>query len=188
MTAPSSTTAQYPVTLPGPRLSLRDFTTEDLDATLALVGDDRVTHHLSFDSKDRAGAEKYLADAIARARLDVRPDYYLAVTETNGGALVGFARLGLVGVKAADLGYAIRADRWGRGYATEASQMIIDFGFRDLGLHRIAAACGPENLASHRVITHLGMTLEGRIRHHVFTNGLWRDSLSYALLEHEWPS
>jgi ribosomal-protein-alanine N-acetyltransferase len=187
LTATSSATTRYPVTIRGHRLTLRDFTPDDLDATLALVGDDRVTNDLSFDSKDRAGAEKYLTDAITRAQLPARPDYYLAVTETDGGALVGFARLGLVGVKAADLGYAIRYDRWGRGYATEAAQMIMRFGFEALGLHRIQAACGPDNVASQRVLAHLGMTQEGRIRDHVFTNGAWRDSLTYGLLDHEMP-
>ena len=134
-------------------------------------------------------AERYLADAIARAQLDARPDYYVGIVENEPpGELVGFVRLGLGGHQAADLGYAIRYDRWGRGYATEASRAMLDFGFRVLGLHRISAACGPENRASQRVVEHLGMQPEGRIRDHVFTNGAWRDSLTYSLLEHEWLS
>jgi RimJ/RimL family protein N-acetyltransferase len=176
----------YPVLVEGRRLSLRDFDAGDLDGTLAIVGDDRVTWHLSFDTKDRAAAEAYLAAAIARAQQQSRPDYYLAVVEIDGGDLVGFVRLGLVGVKAADLGFAIRADRWGRGYAAEASRMMLRFGFDVLGLHRISAACGPDNAASQRLIRTLGMQPEGRIRDHVFTNGAWRDSLTYSLLEHEW--
>ncbi len=177
---------EFPVTIAGPRLTLREFTTDDLEATLPLVSDDRVTSHLSFDSKDREAATRYLAAAIERAHQSPRPDFYLAVTENDGGALVGFVRLGLTGVNAADLGYAIRHDRWGRGYATEASRQIMRWGFTACGLHRIQAACGPDNLASQRVIAHIGMTHEGRIRDHVFTNGAWRDSLTYSVLEHEW--
>ena len=92
----------------------------------------------------------------------------------------------LTGVKAAKLGYTIRADRWGKGYATDATQRMIRFGFQELGLHRISAAIGPDNAASIAVARKLGMQYEGRIRDHVFTNGAWRDSDLYAVLEFQW--
>jgi RimJ/RimL family protein N-acetyltransferase len=176
----------YPVEIHGPRLTLRDFTPGDLGGVLAVVGDERVTHHLSFDTKDEAQALRYLDAAVARARSQPRPDYFLAIIENASAALVGFVRLGLTGVRAADLGYGLRHESWGRGYATEAAAQLIGFGFLRLGLHRISAAVGPENIASQRVIERLGMQYEGRIRDHVFTNGAWRDSLTYSILEDEW--
>ena len=100
----------------------------------------------------------------------------------------GFARLGLCGVEAAKLGYAIRYDMWGRGLATDAAQAMIDFGFARLDLHRISAAIGPDNHASLRVAQKLGMSHEGRIRDHVFTNGAWRDSELFSILQHEWKA
>ena len=123
--------------------------------------------------------------AAQRAQSTPRTEYYLAVTAPND-ELVGFARLGVTGVKAAKLGYAIRADRWGKGYATDAARSMITFGFEDLRLHRISAAIGPDNEASIAVVQKLGMKYEGRIRDHVFTNGAWRDSVLYAVLDHEW--
>jgi [ribosomal protein S5]-alanine N-acetyltransferase len=102
--------------------------------------------------------------------------------------MIGFARLGLDRPGTAELGYAIRHDAWGHGYATEASTIILDFGFTTLGLHRVQAACGPDNLASQRVLARLGFRPEGRMRDHVFTNGAWRDSLLYSILADEWSS
>jgi len=64
---------------------------------------------------------------------------------------------------------------------------MIRFGFDQLGLHRISAAIGPGNAASIAVVSKLGMRYEGRIRHHVHTNGAWRDSLLYSVLEDELP-
>lgn len=75
----------------------------------------------------------------------------------------------------------------GHGYATDAARTLTDFGFRELGLHRISAAIGPDNGGSIVVAERLGMKYEGRIRDHVFTNGAWRDSLLYAVLVDEWP-
>jgi ribosomal-protein-alanine N-acetyltransferase len=89
-------------------------------------------------------------------------------------------------VQAAKLGYALGADYWGRGHATAAVHTLTEFGFHELGLHRISAAIGPDNHVSLSIAQSLGMTLEGRIRDHVYTNGSWRDSLLLAILLHEW--
>nr|WP_232521406.1 GNAT family protein [Micromonospora phaseoli] len=82
----------------------------------------------------------------------------------------------------------MNADHWGYGYATDAARVIIDYGFRELKLHRITAAIGPDNAASIAVVKRLGMQYEGRLRDHVYTNGAWRDSLLYSILAPEWTA
>lgn len=175
----------YPVRLAGPRVVLREFEPGDLDATLAVVGDPEVTQWLSFDTRGRVDQAERLAQDITRAQATPRPDYYLAI-EDETGRLVGFARIGVGSHRSGEVGYALRRDAWGRGYATEAAGLLVDFGFRRLGLHRITACVGPGNTASHAVLRRLGFREEGRMRDHVFTNGAWRDSVLYALLEDEW--
>jgi [ribosomal protein S5]-alanine N-acetyltransferase len=177
----------YPITLSGRVVTLRDFRNGDAAAVLSVVGDDLVTRWLSFDSRDAAGATAMLEGAIERAQQQVRTEFYLAVVLPITDELIGFARLGLDGVKAAKLGYAIHAGHWGHGYATDAAYTLTGFGFRELGLHRVSAAIGPDNTTSIRIAQRLGMSYEGRIRDHVHTNGAWRDSLLYSVLEHEWP-
>lgn len=174
----------YPLQLSGSRVILREFHSNDLDRVAALVGDDRVTASLSFDSRSRDQATEMLSGILGRAKQQPRTEYYLAVTTAEDG-LVGFARLELNGVQAAKLGGASAADYWGRGYAIDAARTLMDFGFRILKLHRISAAMGPDNAASIKLVRRLGMTYEGRIRDHVHTNGQWRDSLLYSVLAHE---
>ena len=132
----------FPVSLRGQLVTLREFRTEDIDDALHVVGDDRVTTWLSFDSRSPEATVGMITGAIERAHHEPRTEYYLAVAD-DSDALIGFARLGFAGVKAAKLGYAIRADRWGKGYATDACRTMIEFGFSVLGLHRISAAIGP---------------------------------------------
>ncbi|MER6589478.1 MULTISPECIES: GNAT family N-acetyltransferase [Micromonospora] len=177
----------FPVTITGPRLTLREFRTNDLDASMAVVGDPEVTRTLSFEPRSRAEQTERLAQDIERAQAEPRPDYYLAVAN-NADLLIGFIRIGLGRDHSGELGYAIRRRDWGRGYATEAATLMLDFGFNTLRLHRIQAACGPDNHASQRLLARLAFTPEGRIRDHVFTNGAWRDSLLYSILDHEWKS
>ena len=178
--------SMYPVELHGQQVILREFTSGDLADSLRIVGDDEVTSWLSFDSRSEDQARTMLDGIVARARQEPRTEYYLAVALPADSAVIGFARLGLAGVRAAKLGFAIRHSDWGRGYATDAARTLITFGFGELGLHRISAAAGPDNAASVAVIKRLGMTYEGRIRDHVFTGGAWRDSLLYSLLADEW--
>jgi [ribosomal protein S5]-alanine N-acetyltransferase len=175
----------YPVTIPGPRIHLREFRLDDLDACLDVVGDPDVTRSLSFDTRDRDTQARILAADVDRAQQADRPDYYLAIANLDD-LLIGFVRIGLGGRRSGELGYAIRRTDWGNAYATEAAQLMITFAFDVLELHRIQAACGPENHASQRMLARLGFTPEGRMRDHVHTNGAWRDSLLYSVLAHEW--
>ena len=175
-----------PLRLHGQHVALRDFTDADDDAAHALVGDPAVTDHLSFAVKSKPQTAEMISGIVTRAGQVPRTEYYLAIELDH--EVIGFGRLGLSGVQAAKLGYAIRADQWGRGYATDAVRALVSFAFRDLGLHRVSAAIGPENGASIGVVKRAGFTYEGRLRDHVHTNGAWRDSQLYSVLAHEWPA
>jgi RimJ/RimL family protein N-acetyltransferase len=66
----------------------------------------------------------------------------------------------------AELGYWIAVPFWGMGYATEASRAVVEYGFTNLGLHRIHAHYFSENTASSRVLEKIGMRHEGQLRNH----------------------
>jgi [ribosomal protein S5]-alanine N-acetyltransferase len=143
---------------------------------------------LSFDSRNREQAVAMIEGTLQRAQQEPRTEYYLAVTKHGDDRVIGFARIGYAGVKAGKLGYAIAAEEWSRGYATDAARTLITYAFAELGLHRISAAIGPENAASIAMVEQLGFVREGVLRDHVYTNGAWRDSVLYSVLKHEWQS
>jgi ribosomal-protein-alanine N-acetyltransferase len=175
------------IRLIGERTQLRELRPSDGPDLFAIVGDDRVTQFMSFDSRSGEQAQASIDGAIERAKNDPRLEYYFAITRAGDDRLIGTCRLGLAGAHgAAKLGYSIAAEHWGNGYATDAARTILDYGFGSLGLHRVTAAIGPENPASHAVVKRLGFTREGVLREHVFTNGAWRDSVLYSVLAPEW--
>jgi ribosomal-protein-alanine N-acetyltransferase len=59
-----------------------------------------------------------------------------------------------------EVAYTLAKEAWGRGLGTEAAQGILDYGFEQLGLARLICLIHPSNLASIRVATKIGMTLE----------------------------
>ncbi|GAA4899534.1 RimJ/RimL family protein N-acetyltransferase [Stackebrandtia albiflava] len=170
---------------------LREFVETDVAGIARVIGDPRVTRWLSFDARPPEAAHALVVGAIEAAARDgdSRVEHYFAVDVPERGTdPVGFVRLGLSGVRAAKLGYAIAASCQGRGYATEAVRQALGFAFGALGLHRVSVAIGPDNLASMRVAAKAGFVPEGRIRDHVFTNGAWRDSILYGLLRPDWEA
>jgi RimJ/RimL family protein N-acetyltransferase len=86
-----------------------------------------------------------------------------------------------------EIGWAFRADRQGRGYATEAALALMAFAFVELRCHRVIATCQPENVASWRVMEKLGMRREAHFRQGLHQpSGEWWDEYFYALLADEY--
>ncbi len=101
--------------------------------------------------------------------------------------------IGLIGLnigkpnyKAAESWYKINPGQWNKGYATEALLKLIDFGFNELGLHRIEAGCAVENIASVKVLEKVGMKREGLKRKKLPIRGEWKDNYFYAILEEDY--
>ncbi len=95
-------------------------------------------------------------------------------------------RLGTPKYKLAVVWYKVFPLFWRKGYATEALQKILAFGFDDLDLHRIEASCAIENIGSYRVLERVGMKREGQ-KKKVYPLAIgWSDSFEYGILKEEW--
>jgi RimJ/RimL family protein N-acetyltransferase len=81
------------------------------------------------------------------------------------------------------IGWALAVEHRGRGLATEAAAAMIDYGFRELGCHRIYAMTTNWNERSWRLMERVGMRREACFRESEFADGAWRDGLIYAILE-----
>jgi ribosomal-protein-serine acetyltransferase len=86
-------------------------------------------------------------------------------------------------IRCAELGYWIRTDLAGRGLATEATAAAVDFGFKQVGLHRIELHAGLENFGSTRVAEKVGFRRVGVLRHGSRGENGWYDCHLFDLLE-----
>src|SRR6185437_3897160 len=102
-----------------------------------------------------------------------------------GGLTLGGIRRGVA--QAATLGYWMGAPHAGAGYMTRAVAAATRYGFSTLRLHRIEAACLPENVPSMKLLERNGFRREGLARAYLKSAGAWRGHVLYALLEHEAP-
>jgi len=122
-----------------------------------------------------------------RAAREISTDeaYSLFIFETGTETLLGGLTLGLIrrGVaQACTLGYWMGHHHAGRGHMTEAVRGAVRFAFSDLALHRVEAACLPNNEPSRRLLERVGFQHEGLARAYLKINGNWADHLLYAVL------
>ncbi|MRG87179.1 GNAT family N-acetyltransferase [Salinibacillus xinjiangensis] len=82
-----------------------------------------------------------------------------------------------------ELAYWIGKDYWGKGYATEASKKIIEFGFHDLKLNRIWAPVMSKNKASGKVMKKVGLNYEGTLKQDILKWDKYEDVDIYGLLK-----
>jgi ribosomal-protein-alanine N-acetyltransferase len=105
------------------------------------------------------------------------------------GRLVGGVTLSQVRRGAAQtgtLGYWVGAAFQRRGHISAAVQAVVGFAFDELRLHRVEAACQPENAASRAVLRKNGFHEEGLARAYLRINGAWRDHVLYARVNADW--
>ena len=123
---------------------------------------------------------------LRRYTEDARDDraYALFVFREEDDVLVGGATLSNVrrGVaQMASLGYWAGECFSGRGYITAAVRAVVRYAFEDLDLHRVEAACQPDNAPSRRVLEKAGFTHEGVAKAYLKINGQWRDHLLFGV-------
>ncbi|HEY9261764.1 GNAT family protein [Chitinophaga sp.] len=86
----------------------------------------------------------------------------------------------------AEIWYKFDVAYWGKGFATEAVEGLLQYAFEDLQLHRVEAGCAVDNIGSARVLEKAGMQREGRKRKVLPIRGQWSDNFMYAILEEDY--
>ncbi|MFE3449737.1 GNAT family N-acetyltransferase [Nonomuraea sp. NPDC059194] len=179
----------YPVMITSPRLSLREFTPDDVDPLTGIYGDPQVVEHMSFEPRSRDQVKATIASVTDAAQVEPRVEYSLAAALPSG-QLAAFARLAIdtqhPAQSSGQIGFALRADLWGQGLGGETVRLLLKLGLDELGLYRVWGARSPDNQPSASVMSRLGMVEEGRIRGHIKVRGRWRDSVVHSILAPEW--
>jgi ribosomal-protein-alanine N-acetyltransferase len=144
------------------RLVLRPPTLDDADACHAIYVDAEEVWfgapRSSFD-ENRAKLERQIAHHEEHG-------FGMCTVElVESGDIVGAAGLQpLEGGPEIEVGYRFLKEQWGKGYATEAAQASIEYGFDELDLDRIVAVALESNAASRRVLEKCGLTELGLVQ------------------------
>lgn len=151
------------VTLETERLIMRMWREADFEAYAELCADPEVMRYLGGRVFDRTEAWRNMASVIGHWYL--RGYGLWAVEEKASGRLAG--RIGCInpeGWPGFEVGWTLKREFWGKGYATEAASRALEYAFNELDQPHVISLIQAENRASIRVAERLGETLEGTAR------------------------
>jgi RimJ/RimL family protein N-acetyltransferase len=177
----------YPIQTP--RLRLRPFTNDDLDAVHAYQSRADVCRYIPYSPRTRAEVAERIAVAQGKTTLDNEGDVLQLVVATRAddtvvGDVILFWRS--AEHRSGEIGYVLDPAHAGHGYATEAAGALLDIAFDELELHRVIGRIDERNAASAAVLTRLGMRQEARLVDNEWFKGGWSTEIDFAILAAEW--
>jgi RimJ/RimL family protein N-acetyltransferase len=175
--------------LVGERVRLRGVREDDLPALAKWEMDPgRMTTQSNWVAPPSEASAK---ERIAKWSANEKDDLGFAIeTLDDPPVLVGHVALWDARPKdrCATLGIGLGREYIGRGYGTDAMRVIVGYGFREMGLHRIQLGVAPFNPAGIRAYEKAGFVEEGRHRESVLHDGHWYDEVLMSILDHEWAA
>lgn len=141
------------------RLWLRPYIEADIEDAFGVLGD---AETMSFYPRAYSMDE---VETLVRNSIQIHRERgigRLAVGEKDGRYIgeCGITMQNIDGVEEYEVGYRIAKSHWGKGYAHEAAQAVVEYGFRTLGLSRLCSYMASDHRQSRRVAEKLGMVLE----------------------------
>jgi ribosomal-protein-alanine N-acetyltransferase len=171
--------------LRGERVRLRDFIPEDIEDVYRYASDPVVTryagwepHRTPFDSMTY----------IKRCLSDDWGPITFAIEHVPESRVIGVVDIRIIsrlwGV--GEIGYTLARAYWGRGFNVEAGRLLLQYGFKGIGLRRIQAVCDVDNRRSFRTMEKLGMVRERVLPCVRTATGRCVDRFVYSILRREW--
>ena len=177
--------------LGGQRVALRRFGPDDATTFAGYRSDPEVARHQSWSVPYPVTAAEAFIDWLADAHPDTPGEWFqFAVEEVATRRHVGDVAAHVDGddPRLARIGVTLAREAQGRGFATEACELLLDYLVGACGKHRVVADCDPRNDAVVALLERLGMRREA---HHLQSwwdedEQAWTDEYVYAVLAAEW--
>ncbi|OIB00707.1 acetyltransferase [Paenibacillus sp. LC231] len=172
----------------GKQIYVKSVEESDVDALLKLEKDNRDFFQRFTGLREESfythqGQLERIRKAMEASKADQGYVYVIGLRDT--GVIIGEIMLTEVvrgDLQSCWIGYFLDQDHNGKGYMTEAVQLVVRFAFQELKFHRIDAGVMPHNLASIQVLLKAGFHKEGIARKNVKINGTWEDHQTLAIL------
>lgn len=173
----------------GQKIYLRGIEREDITAEyFQWLNDYEVTRYLDSGAMPNTeeSAEQYYLTMTKSPN-----DVLLAIVEKKTDRHIGNGKLGSINWthRSADFGIMVGSkDCWGQGYGTEATGMILDYGFNRLNLNKVVSGFVADNKASIRACEKVGFRREGLISEMLYVDGNYQDKVIMGVTRNEFDS
>jgi RimJ/RimL family protein N-acetyltransferase len=176
----------FPASLEGELVVLRRHVPENLPEFRRWYQDPEVARLARYQDGPMLVEE---IDRFFTARAVGNESLAMAIHVRAGGRLVGTCAFSQLDPDTGSALFHITIGEkasWGRGYGTEATQLMLGHAFDTLRLHRIALSVFEFNDRAVRTYVRCGFSIEGRARESIWRDGRWWDELAMSILDSEW--
>lgn len=173
-------------TLQGLLIELRELHTGDAASLLSCMSTDELARFISPPPTTMEGFEQFIAWA---SRQRSAGQYVcFAVVPRGSDAAVGLFQIRSLEPEfgTAEWGFALAAEFWGSGMFVEGAELVVDFAFQVLGVHRLEARAALKNGRGNGALRKLGAVHEGVLRRSFLRNGELLDQALWTILSEEW--
>jgi RimJ/RimL family protein N-acetyltransferase len=177
--------ARLPV-LCGDTVTLRELRTSDAASLFAMLTTDEVARFISPPPTTVEGFERFIAWTLRQRRAGTYACF--AVTLKGFDTAIGIFQVRETepGFETAEWGFAIGFPFWGSGVFTEGAELVLEFVFDTLGVHRLEARSAVQNGRGNGALLKVGAVQEGILRKSFLRHGQYLDQVLYAILDDEW--
>jgi RimJ/RimL family protein N-acetyltransferase len=170
-----------------PRLLIRRLRDEDLEPLVAYRSLPEVAWMQLWDSYSLEQGREMIEELKGNEPFTANNYFQFGVELKATGELIGdlYFKMDEAG-KQAEIGYTFDPKFQGQGLASEAVRKLMDYAFKENGLHRIWGVTDPRHTRSIAMMKRMGMRQEAHFKENLWFKGAWADDVVFAILEKEW--
>ena len=192
MSTPASeivTSSDWQASLPvltGMQVVLRELRASDAASLFAMLTSEEVSRFISPPPTTIEGFERFIAWTLREREAGKYVCY--AVTIKGYDTAIGIFQVRELEpcFSTAEWGFAIGSAFWGTGVFQESAELVMEFAFETLGVHRLEARAAVKNGRGNGALLKIGAVQEGLLRRSFLKNGEFVDQVLYAIIEDDW--
>lgn len=173
-------------TLRGTRAALRELAPSDAAALFQALARSDVSRFISPPPSTLHGFEQFLLWAQRERAGGTHVCY--GILEPGTDIPVGLFQVRALegGYRVSEWGFALAPEHWGTGLFVECAQLVLEFAFVEMGVHRMEARAAVRNGRGNAALRKLGAVQEGVLRQSFFRNGEYLDQALWTILADDW--
>jgi len=172
--------------LVGRNVALREMRTSDAPSLFALLTEEEVARFISPPPSSVEGFERFIQWA-ARQRA-VGSYVCFAVTLAESDTAIGIFQIRSTepDFGTAEWGFALGSPFWGTGVFQACAELVLEFAFETVGVHRLEARAALRNARGNGALRKIGAKQEGILRKSFQRNGEYLDQALWTVLDEDW--
>ena len=169
-------------------VTLRELRITDAQSLFAMLTTEEVSRFISPPPTTIEGFERFIAWTIRQRQVGTYACF--AVTVAGSDTAIGIFQLRELepGFQTAEWGFAIGSPYWGTGVFQKGAELVINFAFETVGVHRLEARAAVKNGRGNGALRKIGAVQEGVLRKSFFRRGEYLDQALWTILAEDWEA